>query len=132
MDEGDSLVRMVSERLNEGQDWRQLQMTKPAPKPPAPKAKPAPLPPARRSSKKKEQQQSMGFGNSKNKAVASSEANQLEGSTQKPCSWQAYVTQKMMNVAYPDLQAIYQVRCGAGTISVEKMAFGSTKPSALL
>lgn len=108
VDDGDALVRLVSEQLDQGKDWRklQLQLPKPAPKQPAPRAKAAP-PTAASRNKMKKQQAKKGFGITK--AASTSDAPQLEGTTQKRCSWQAYVTEKMHNVAYPDLQAIYQV-----------------------
>lgn len=69
---------------------------KPAAKRLPPKKMP---PPPSALNKKKKQQHQQVMSLNKAKATTNSDADQLEGTTQKRCSWQAYVTEKMFNAS---------------------------------
>jgi hypothetical protein len=56
---------------------------------------------------KRMKKQAKGF--SKVKATSDSD-KELTGPKQKNCAWQAFITGRQYNVAYPDTQAVYQVR----------------------
>jgi hypothetical protein len=111
-------VRLVSEKLNQGQDWRQLEAShgQDDEEDAVTSARPGfrrlqlAKPNAASSRSKAKAKQSKGFGGSKASAASSGgSGDQLAGKKQKSCSWQAYVNEKMWNVAYPDTQAVYQV-----------------------
>lgn len=58
---------------------------------------------------KKMKMQAKGMGMGMAKAQSDSD-KELTGPKQKNCAWQAFITGRQYNVAYPDTQAVYQVR----------------------
>lgn len=55
---------------------------------------------------KRMKMQAKGFSKAK---VTSDSDKELTGPKQKNCAWQAFITGRQYNVAYPDTQAVYQV-----------------------